>query len=654
MSAAGRTVRPYGGWPSTISARSLVAGVVGLSALTARDGALYWLEGRPEEGGRTVLVRHTADGTRDLTPAPFNVRSRVHEYGGGAFTVGGHGVWFVDFSDQNLHHIDVAGKISPLTRSDANTRFADFVVDAPRNRLIAVVEQHGEGEAENYLGAVDLGSGELTRLTGGHDFYAAPRLSPDGSQLAFIAWDHPNMPWDGTELLITTLEEAGGVGNLVTIAGGAGESVLQPLWLRDGVLLYVSDRNGWWNLHRFDASGSFCVLEDAADYAEPAWQFGMTSCAPAGGDHVLIVRQGERGQEVALVDTASTMGSPFLGDDQPWQGYGSPCVAGGDFCFIGSRADRSPAIERVPLSGGTATTIRRAGGPEIDRADLSAAEALTFPTRDGNNAHAYYYPPMSARFEGPAGERPPLVVMSHGGPTAAAHSDLNLRIQYYTTRGWAVADVNYRGSTGYGRAYRQALNGHWGEIDVTDCEDVVRFLSRSGRVDPERVAIRGGSAGGYTTLAALTRSEGFRAGASHYGIGDLAALARDTHKFESRYLDALLGSDAAVHDRSPIHHLEGFHCPVIFFQGSEDRVVPPNQSQAMAAALRAKGIPVAYLEFAGEGHGFRDAGNIVLAVASEYGFFCRVFGIEPADDLPDIPIDNAGRLTGRSSGGGAP
>ncbi|MGE0623301.1 MAG: prolyl oligopeptidase family serine peptidase [Pseudomonadales bacterium] len=650
MSSSRRTVLPYGGWPSTISARSLVAGVVSVSALTARDGTLYWLEGRPEEGGRTVLVRQDADGSRDLTPAPHNVRSRVHEYGGGAYAVGAQDVWIVDFADQNLYRIDGSGTITQLTRTDAGTRFADFVVDARRNRLITVVEQHGADEPENYLGAVDLDSGALTRLTAGRDFYAAPRLSPDGSTLAFIAWDHPNMPWDGTELVTTTLDDAGAVGRLVTVAGGAEESVLQPLWLRDGVLLFISDRAGWWNLYRFDDSGTFCVLEDAADYAEPAWQFGMRSCTPAGGDHVLIVRQGERGQEVALVDTASTMGSPFLGDDQPWLGYGSPCVAGADFCFIGTRADRSPAIERVPLAGGPATTVRRAGGPEIDPADLSLGEPLTFPTRDGHAAHAYFYRPMSARFEGPEGERPPLVVMTHGGPTAAVHSDLNLRIQYYTTRGWAVVYVNYRGSSSYGRAYRTALNGRWGEIDVTDCEDVVRFLSRSGKIDPERVAIRGGSAGGFTTLAALTRSDVFRAGASHYGIGDLAALARDTHKFESRYLDGLLGSEEAIHERSPIHHLDGFHCPVIFFQGSEDRVVPPNQSQAMAAALRDKGIPVAYLEFAGEGHGFRDAGNIVLSVESEYGFFCRVFAIDPADELPDIPIDNAGRLTGRPTG----
>ncbi len=647
MSSGERKVLPYGAWPSAISASSLVAGVVGLSSLTARGSDLYWLEGRPEEGGRTVLVRRDESGITDLTPPPHNVRSRVHEYGGGAYATAGRDVWFVDFTDQNLYHIEASGTITQLTRSDANTRFADFVVDVPQNRLIAVVEQHGDGEPENFLGAIDLTSGELTRLAAGHDFYAAPRLSPDGNRLAFIAWDHPNMPWDGTVLQTATLDGNGNVDQLVIAAGGADESVLQPCWLRDGVLLFISDRNGYWNLYRFDESGTFCVLEDAADYAEPPWAFGIMSYTPAGGDHVLITRHGERAEEIVLVNTATTMGSPFLSDDQPWLGYASPCVADAHFCFVGIHADRSPTIERIPLSGGPAETLRSAGGPAPEGQDLSAGQPITFPTRDGQEAHAYFYPPASARFAGPADERPPLVVMSHGGPTAAAHNGLNLRIQYFTSRGWAVLDVNYRGSTGYGRAYRMALNGHWGEIDVTDCEDGVRHLAREGRIDPNRVAIRGGSAGGFTTLAALTRSGCFRVGASHYGIGDLAALARDTHKFESRYLDGLLGSPDAVTDRSPIHHLDRFDCPVIFFQGSDDRVVPPNQSQAMADALRNKGIPVAYLEFPGEGHGFRDAGNIIRSVESEYGFFCRVFDIEPADGLPDIPIDNAERLARR-------
>ncbi|HEY5646044.1 MAG TPA: prolyl oligopeptidase family serine peptidase, partial [Pseudomonadales bacterium] len=576
MSSKELQTLPYGSWPSPVSARSLVAGVVGLSSLTAHDRTLYWLEGRPEEGGRTVLVQHGDSGTLDLTPAPYNVRSRVHEYGGGAYTVDDLGIWFVNFADQNLHHLDAGGTITQLTHSDSDTRFADFVVDARRNRLITVVEQHrSDAEPENYLAAIDLASGQLTRLSAGHDFYAAPRLSPSGERLAFLAWDHPNMPWDGTELLVADVLADGSLGPLTTVAGGLQEAVVQPMWLSEGVLLFVSDRNGYWNLYRHDDSGTYCVLEDAADYAQPPWVFGSSSYAPAGGDYVLVVRQGDQGEEVALVNTSTTMGSPFLGDDRAWLGYGSPCVCDAALCFIGTRADRSPTIERAALAGGLVETLRDAGGPELEPEDVSIGEAITFPTRDGNVAHGFYYPPRNRLVVGPPGQSPPLVVLSHGGPTGAAHNDLNLRIQYYTTRGWAVLDVNYRGSSGFGRAYRTALNGRWGELDVTDCEDGVRHLARNQHIDPNRVAIRGGSAGGYTTLAALTQTDCFRAGASHYGIGDLEALARDTHKFESRYLDGLLGSAENLKVRSPIHHLDKFSCPVIFFQGSEDRVVPP-------------------------------------------------------------------------------
>lgn len=641
-------VLPYGGWPSPVSARSLVAGVVGLSELRSNGRHLFWLESRPEEAGRTTLMRLGEDGQQELTPGKYNVRSRVHEYGGGAYAVGASAAYFVDFADQNLYAVEADGSVRQITTSGPGTRFADFVLDDARSRLVTVVEQHHEDtEAENFLATVDIGTGELSRLAEGRDFYAAPRLSPDGIRLAFVAWDHPNMPWDGTTLHTATLTDDGRLTDLATVAGGAEESVLEPRWQSGDSLLFVGDSNGFWNLYRYDASGIYCVLEDGADYADPPWVFGLSTYALIDQDHVLITRHAGAGQEVVLVNTATTMGSPFIGDEAPWRHLGSLCVHQGSLCFIGSYADRSPTIEQLSLADQTSITLREAGGPTLDPADISRGEATTFPTRDGLEAHGFFYPPTNGAVRGPDDEAPPLLVMSHGGPTAATGNALSLRIQYYTTRGWAVLDVNYRGSSGFGRAYRQALNGHWGELDVTDCEDGVRYLARVGRIDPERVAIRGGSAGGYTTLAALTTTSTFKAGASHYGIGDLNALAADTHKFESRYLDGLLGDPSALADRSPIHHLERFSCPVIFFQGSDDRVVPPNQSQAMATALRNKGIPVAYLEFAGEGHGFRVADNIVRTIESEYGFFCRVFGIVPADDLPPIPIDNAEALRTR-------
>lgn len=639
------TTTPFGSWPSEISAESLVEGVVALSGLASDGDRLCWLEGRPQEGGRTVLMARTKSGSTELTPAPFNVRSRVHEYGGGALTVADGQIWFVNFADQNIYHIAESGEIEQLTDSTSDTRFADFVLDASRNRLISVVEIHHEDEEPtNFIGAVDLDTGTLSILAEGHDFYAAPRLSPNGERLAFIAWDHPNMPWDGTVLTVADVDGPGALGDLHAVAGGIAESVLQPVWQTDEALLFISDANGFWNLYRFDLSGIYCVLEDGTDYAAPPWAFAMRSYAVIDSEYVVISRQGERAEELVLVNARTTMGTPFSNDDARWLSYVSPLVVDGDLYFIGRYADQTPTIERLPLSGEAAATLCSAGGPALASNTLSRGEAIRFSTRDSQTAHAYFYAPTNPLCQGPERDRPPLLVLSHGGPTSATDPSLSLGIQYYTSRGWAVLDVNYRGSSGYGRNYRCALNGAWGILDVTDCEDGVRFLADSGRIDPERVAIRGGSAGGYTTLAALTTTHTFKAGASHYGIGDLSALARDTHKFESRYLDVLLGEESALVDRSPIQHLDRFNCPVIFFQGSEDKVVPPNQSQAMADALKSKGIPVAYLEFAGEGHGFRDAANIIRTAQSEYAFFCRVFHIEPAESLPDVPIDNMDKL----------
>ncbi len=633
--------RPYGAWPSPISAEALVAGVVSLAGLASDQDELFWLEGRPEEGGRSVLV--SLEG-QELTPAPYNVRSRVHEYGGGACTISGGTAYFVNFADQNLYRVSPGGDVEQITDSGPEIRFADFILDARRNQLLSVVEHHHEDrEPDNCIAAVNLDTGTVTVIAEGHDFYAAPRLSPDGSRLAFIAWDHPNMPWDGTMLALAELSAPGeqpALTNLHTIAGGAQESVQQPLWQSDEALLFISDANGFWNLYRFDESGIYCVLEDGADYAGPPWAFDIRSYVLIDDEHLVIRRQGSEGEELVLINARTTLATPLTAGGDARIGYASLTLHAGELHFIATFSDRLPAIERMPLSGGEPVTLKAAGDLPFAPADLSTGNAFTFPTRDGAEAHAYFYRPASSSSSAPDGERPPLLVLSHGGPTAATSASLSLQIQYYTSRGWAVLDVNYRGSTGYGRAYRAALNGQWGVLDVTDCEDGVRHLVRTGQVDGDRVAIRGGSAGGYTTLAALTSTHTFRAGASHYGIGDLTALARDTHKFESRYLDVLLGDESTLVERSPINHLDAFSCPVIFFQGSEDKVVPPNQSQAMAEALRGKGIPVAYLEFAGEGHGFRDARNIIRAIESEYAFFCRVFAIQPADDLPDLKIDN--------------
>ncbi|MDH3642664.1 MAG: prolyl oligopeptidase family serine peptidase [Gammaproteobacteria bacterium] len=638
---------PFGSWRSTLSAEAIAAGVKGLQELRSHGEVLYWLESRPAEQGRTVLMARTADGAcRELTPAPYNVRSRVHEYGGGAYLPCAAGVFFVNFVDQRIYRIsdifqaEDGDAIEPVSDPDPDRRFADLCWDANRNRLILVSEHHRpDGEPTNSLQSLSLGdaAAALTTLHEGHDFYAAPRISANGENLAFICWDHPNMPWDGSQLIRANITATGALTSEMIVAGGADESVLQPEWQTDDALLFLADGNGFWNLYRYDHSGLYCVLEDGADYGAPPWVFGMRHYAVVSEQHVVAGRRSPEA-ELVLVDTGSGFATPMTNLINA-AGHTSvvhwrDCVA-----CIAEFPDQLPGIVAFPLDGRGAVSLQEAGHTPIAPSGVSRAEQLSFPTRDRGTAHANYYPPHNLQQESPAGSRPPLLVMSHGGPTAAASRGLNLRIQYYTSRGWAVVDVDYRGSSGYGRAYRDALNGKWGLLDVTDCEDVVRYLADQGRVDPDHVAIRGGSAGGYTTLAALTTTRTFRAGASHYGIGDLNALARDTHKFESRYLHRLLGEDRAMDDRSPINHIDRLQCPVIFFQGSEDKVVPPNQSQQMVAALRDKGIPVAYLEFPGEGHGFRRAENIVRALEAEYQFFCRIFDIEPAEQSTTFQIE---------------
>jgi dipeptidyl aminopeptidase/acylaminoacyl peptidase len=632
----------YGNWQSPLQAAEIAAGAIALRELRSHGDTLYWLESRPAEHGRTTLMAlRPGESPDELTPEPFNVRTRVHEYGGGAYLPCAEGVFFANWSDQRIYRI-ANGTITAVTHNDESLRFADFCWDDARKRLIAVTEQHqAEGEPVNRLQAVDPHKpGEIVTLHEGHDFYSSPAVSPNANRFAFICWDHPNMPWDGCQLVLSDLAPEGALADHVVIAGGARESVQQPEWLGPDELMFLSDRNGYWNLYRYDPSGLYCTLEDGAEYGVPQWMFGIRQFAAISDRHVVAARQGAE-TELVMIDTAGGFATP-LTDAGGAASLGSVVKWKDSVCCLAEYPDRLAAIVRCPLDGSPPTPIHQAGTAPLGSELVSRAEPIEYLTRDGKNAHGYYYPPRNPEHPvtGAETERPPLLVMSHGGPTAAASSALNLRIQYYTTRGWAVVDVDYRGSSGYGRAYREALNGLWGVLDVNDCEDAVRHLVDQGLADPNRIAIRGGSAGGFTTLAALTRSGTSKAGASHYGIGDLHALARDTHKFESRYLHTLIGSEAALDDRSPIFHADAMSAPVIFFQGSDDRVVPPGQSREMADALHRRGIPVAYIEFAGEGHGFRRAENIARSLENEHLFFCRVFGLIGADDVKGLEIEN--------------
>ena len=633
---------PCGSWQSPITV-DLITGQAITFGQTWMDGAdVYWVEGRPLEGGRNALVR-LSPGSRpvDCLPADRNVRTRVHEYGGGAYAVFGGVIYFVDFKDQHLYRQVQGGSPEMLASTDGH-RFADFELDRNHKRLICVCEDHtGQGEAINTLIAIPLdGDGDAMVLAEGCSFYATPRLSPDGSRLAWLCWNHPNMPWDGTELWVADVRRDGTLGEARRVAGGLDESVFQPEWSPEGVLHFVSDRSGWWNLYRLGKDVEpLCPME--AEFGEPQWIFGQHTYAFISESEILCVYSCSGACALARLDTRT---GQLSGLSLPYTAYTDVHVSAGIAVFKAGSATQPLSVIRLDLATGRVEVLLRAFEPTIDPAYLSQPQMVEFPTENRRTAHGNFYPPANRDCTIPEGEKPPLIVMSHGGPTSAASTVLSYQIQYWTSRGFAVLDVNYGGSVGYGRDYRRRLNGNWGIVDVDDCCNGARWLAAQNWVDPRRMAIRGGSAGGYTTLAALAFKDVFSAGASHYGVSDLEALAKDTHKFESRYLDTLVGPYPARKDlyeaRSPIHHVGKLATPLILLQGSEDPVVPPAQSEVMFEALRAKGVPVAYLLFQGEQHGFRKAENIKRALQAELFFYSKIFRFDLAEDIQPIEICN--------------
>jgi dipeptidyl aminopeptidase/acylaminoacyl peptidase len=602
------------------------------------------MEARPAEAGRNVVVRRAADGsTADVNPPPFNARTRVHEYGGLSYVVAGNVVYFSNYADQRLYRLEPSGQPQPITPEE-DRRYADGVYDAGRNRLIYVREDHTQAgrEAVNTVVAVDAaagGAGEV--LVEGNDFYAFPRLSPDGSRLAWLAWNHPNMPWDGCELWVAEFAAAGGLQRRQRIAGGPAESIFQPQWSPDGVLYFVSDRSGWWNLYRWQDGQIEPLAPMAAEFGAPLWRLGGSTYAfeSAGRMVCSYTRLGR--WHLALLDTASKTLETL---ETSYSTIAEVHAAPGRAWFVAGSPTEPAAVIDFDLASREPRVLRRSSAVEVDPAYVSPAQAVEFPAEGGQTAHAFFYRPANRDFAAPEGDRPPLLVISHGGPTSAARSDLNLEIQYWTSRGIAVLDVNYGGSTGYGRDYRERLNGRWGIVDVDDCVNGALFLVKQGEVDGERLIIRGGSAGGYTTLAALAFRDVFKAGASYYGISDLEAMARDTHKYESRYLDGLVGLYPQQRDvyveRSPLNHVRQLSCPMILLQGLEDKVVPPNQAEMMFEAVRAKELPVAYVPFEGEQHGFRHAKNIKRALDGELYFYSRIFGFQLAEPVEPVLIEN--------------
>jgi dipeptidyl aminopeptidase/acylaminoacyl peptidase len=645
--------RPYGSWPTPITSELVVAASVRLSGLAVDGADIVWSEGRPADAGRTQLVRRAGDGsTSDQLPAGRDARTAVHEYGGAAWWVRDGIVWFSDWADQRLYRMAPGGAPEPLTPEPAAPR-ADRYADgdvSPDGTWIACIREHHAGSSaldvhNEIVRIAAQGPSKPEVLVTGPDFVAAPRISPDGRSLAWLQWNHPSMPWDDTQLLVRDL----GTGEETVVAGGPGESVFEPRWQQDGSLWFISDRTDWWNLYRWIPGADIePVVREEAEIGSPGFGLGSARYTVLADGRVVLARRRSGFDTLAVREPDGSLAEL----DLPFSVIAAVQAAGpGTVAVIAGGPVAEPGVFLVDVATGELEVLRPPRELGIGPSMLSVPEHVSFPSVDAagapRTAHALFYPPINEQYSGPDGELPPLLVVIHGGPTAAAVPVLSLGLQYWTSRGFAVVDVNYGGSTGYGRAYREQLLGEWGVIDVADCIAAVTWLAERGRVDRDRLCIRGGSAGGYTTLAALARDDTpFAAGADHFGVADLAALAADTHKFESRYLDRLVGPYPQARDvyeeRSPIHHVDRFHRPLIVLQGSEDEIVPPTQSELIVEALRARRLPVAYLLFDGEQHGFRRAENIRRALDAELSFYAQVLGFElPADEgIEPVVVEN--------------
>lgn len=642
---------PYGSWQSPITSDLIVSESIRLGQIRLDGENLFWVESRPKEGGRYVIIRRTPDGNcSSLTPPHFNVRTRVHEYGGGAYLVHQGVMYFTNFSDQRLYQQTPGDTPHPLTLK-LPMFYADAIMDQQRNRLICIREDHTLSDQQPVNCIVSLPLEGLTEdqisniLIKGHDFYSNPRVSPDGQYLTWMAWNHPNMPWDGSELWMAPIQHDGTLGPASHIAGGPNESIFQPEWSPDGTVYFISDRTGWWNLYRWSDGEIDALYPMEAEFGEPQWVFGVSTYNFDGPNHIVCTYTQKGEGHLGRLDVTSKELHPIVLPYTEFEGI----QISDSFVYCQASSPTEPSsIIKINIETHQVEIIRRSVDFSIDPTYLSLPTAIEYPTEHGQTAHAFFYKPCNGDFHAPAHERPPLIVKSHGGPTGSTSTGLNVMIQFWTSRGFAVLDVNYGGSTGYGRQYRERLNGQWGIVDVDDCVNGVKYLIERGDVDENRLAITGGSAGGYTTLSALTFRTFFTAGSSYYGVSDLETLVRDTHKFESRYLDRLIGpypeQTALYRQRSPIYFTDRLSCPIILFQGLEDKVVPAEQAQMMFEAVKRKGLPVAYLPFEGEQHGFRKAETIKRVLDAELFFYSRIFGFIPSDPIESIPIENDSSL----------
>jgi len=640
-----RTVASFGSWPSPITVDLLLKGTVQLRNQMVRwDGDdLYWSELRPDEAGRIVVCRRSGGAISDVTPKGFNARTRVHEYGGGHFAVSAGTVWFANYADQRLYRQDRDGAPRPIT-SAVDVRHADMAVDHRRGRLYAVREDHTTGarEAVNSIVSLDWSRDrDAITIASGNDFYSSPKLSPDGNRLAWTTWNHPNMPWDGSELWVGELDLDGRVTSSRQIAGGDSESVLQPEWSPTGELYFVSDRSDWWNLYRARGEGDEPLCPRAAEFGAPQWIFGMRFYAFAGADEIICLYSEPGGTKLGRINlNAATMQEVGLF----YSNLSSVQTNGRKVALFAGSPTLAERVLTIDLASSAQEVVKVSNPAHIDAGNLSIPKAIEFPTEGGMTAHAIYYPPKNHEYEAQPGEEPPLMVRCHGGPTGSAGPTYTFEYHYWTSRGFAVVDVNYGGSSGYGRAYRIRLNGNWGVVDVDDCINAARYLVEQGLADGNRVWITGGSAGGFTVLLSLTKRNFYDAGASHFGIGDLELFIKETHKFESHYVDTLVGPYPEradlYRDRSAVHFADNLKCPVILFQGLEDKIVPPSQAEEFVAVCKQKKLPHAYVAFEGEQHGFRQEKNIRRSIEGELYFVSRIFQFAPAGQIEPVKIEN--------------
>jgi dipeptidyl aminopeptidase/acylaminoacyl peptidase len=644
------TVAPYGSWKSPITTDLLAGGdTVTLGAVETSDQGIYWSEGRPHEGGRSVLVFKPDGGDPvDVVPKGFNVRTRVHEYGGGAYWLHDTTTWCSSFDDGRIYRFVAPGAdpqpVTPDPPEPNAWRYADGHVTPDGRLIVCVRERHDVGdEPLNELVAFASDGSEQPRVIAtGRDFYAFPRISPDGGRLAWTAWDHPLLPFEGAELWVGDLSSDGTLANNRRIAGSPHEAVTEPAWAPDGSLYFVNDPTGWWNLYVAADGAVRAVCELEAELAPPQWVHGIRTYVFLQDGRIALVVTRRAVESLELLDPRTGALQPL---DLPYTGYTAWSLAnrGNTIVTVAASPTEGPAVVTIDAASGHVDVVRRSMTAEIDERFVSRPEPIEYDTEDGT-AYGFYYAPTNPDYEAVDGELPPLIVWVHGGPTAHTLPVLELEIQFFTSRGLAVCDLNYGGSTGYGRAFRDRLRRRWGEVDVHDAEAAARSLVQRGLADPDRVLITGGSAGGYTTLMAMGVSDVFAAGISEFGVADLVTFHGDTHKFESHYDEYLVGKwpeeEERYRERSPVTYADKISKPLLLLQGLDDRVVPPSQAEAIAAALERNGVPYAYIAFEGEGHGFRGADAIRRSKEASLSFLAQVFGFEPADDIEPAKIEN--------------